>query len=338
MKKILEKLNIDEELTKQVRNKQKNYNSIKNNIPLKEDYNFMADLIVLPETKQKFKYLLTVVDLATDEFDIEALKSKTPDEVLEAFKAIIKRKHIKMPYASIRTDNGTEFKGAFNKWLLESGVLHKYGLAGRHKQMANVEALNKQVVRILNGYMNEKEKKTKKVYREWTDILPFVRKELNSLRKKDLNKLENNVVRDFDNIFKVKPKYKIGDVVHEKLDTPENALGHKQPTEKFRVGDYRFSSIPKKIVKVLYFDDKPHYRYLLEGIPNASYSENELKPSKEKETKYKVKKILNKKKIKNIVHYLVWWDKFKKSEATWEPEKKLIEDGLKDLIDEFNKK
>ena len=93
--KILEKLNIDEELTKQVRNKQKNYNSIKNNIPLKEDYNFMADLIMMPETKAKYKYLLSVVDLATDEFDIEPLKTKTPEEVLEAFKAIIKRKHIK---------------------------------------------------------------------------------------------------------------------------------------------------------------------------------------------------------------------------------------------------
>ena len=336
MDKLLKKLDIDETFTKQVKHKQKHYNSIKNNLPLKEDYNFMADLIMLPETKKGYKYLLSVVDLITDEFDIEPLKTKTPSEVLKSFKTIIKRKHIKMPYASIRTDNGNEFKGVFNEWLLNSGVLHKFSLPNRHKQMANIEALNKQLVRLFNGYMNEKEKKQKKVYKEWTDILDFVRKELNDFRRKDPQKIK--VVRDYDSIFKVKPKYKIGDIVHEKIDTPENALGHKQPTNNFRVGDYKFSVIPKKIVKVLFFDDKPHYRYLLEGISNASYSENELRQSKEKETKYKVKKILKKKKIKGVLHYLIWWDNFKKSEATWEAEKELIEDGLKDLIDEFNKK
>lgn len=336
MKKLLEQLKIDETHTKETRHKQKEYNKIKNNIPLIEDYNFMADLIMMPETKGKYKYILSVVDLATDEFDIEPLKTKTPEEVLKAFQTIIKRPFLKMPYASIKTDGGTEFKGVFHKWILDKGTLHKVGLAGRHKQMANVEALNKQVERLFNGYMNEKEKLLKKVYKEWTDIIPFVRRELNKIRKKDPKKIQ--VKHDYKFVFEEKPKYKIGDVVFEKLDTPENALGHKQPTEKFRVGDYRFSVIPKKIVNILIFTDKPHYRYLLEGINNASFSENELMPSKEKATKYKVKKILDKKKIKGKIHYLIWWDKYKKAEATWEPETQLIEDGLKNMIDEFNKK
>ena len=336
MKSLLKKLKIDETHTKQIRQKQKEYNKIKYNIPMKEDYNFMADLIMMPETKAKYKYLLSVVDLATDEFDIEPLKTKTPEEVLEAFKRIIRRPHLKMPYASIKTDGGTEFKGVFHKWFLDEGTLHKVGLAGRHKQVANVEALNKQVERLFNGYMNEKEKLTGKTYKEWTDILSFVRKELNKIRKKDLSKIE--VKQDYKFVFEEKPKYKIGDIVYEKLDTPENALGHKQPTEKFRVGDFRFSAIPKKIINVLIFSDKPHYRYILEGIPNASYSENELIPSKEKETKYKIKKILDKKKIKGKTHYLIWWDKYKKVESTWEAETQLIKDGVKSMIDEFNKK
>ena len=118
-------------------------------------------------------------------------------------------------------------------------------------------------------------------------------------------------------------------MVHQKLDYPENALGHAQPTSNFRAGDYRYSAIPKMINRVLYFNDPPYYRYLLDGIPNASYSEFELIPSKFKETKYKINKILDKKiaKITKILFNMVVWI-FEQS--TWEPEQQLIEDGLQD--------
>ena len=72
MKKIIEKLNIDEKFTK-TKKKPKTYTHIKDNIPLKADYNLMADLLFLPQT-EGYKYLLVVVDLATDEFDMEPLK------------------------------------------------------------------------------------------------------------------------------------------------------------------------------------------------------------------------------------------------------------------------
>ena len=56
MKAILEKLKIDETFTKAKSIKQKQFNHIKNNIPLVEDYNFMADLIEFPLTKKKNKF------------------------------------------------------------------------------------------------------------------------------------------------------------------------------------------------------------------------------------------------------------------------------------------
>ena len=67
-------------------------------------------------------------------------------------------------------------------------------------------------------------------------------------------------------------KYKIGDMVHYKLDKPENALGHSQNTDKFREGDLRFSTVPKQIVKVIVMNDEPRYRYMISGITNASYT------------------------------------------------------------------
>jgi hypothetical protein len=188
MKSIFKSLGISEkqnDLTKPPP-KQKVFNKVKDNIPHVKNYNFMADLLMLPTAKSKNRYLLVVDDLATDNFDIEPLKTKEPKEVLQAFKTMIKRPYIKEPYASIRTDDGNEFKGVFAKWLYDESILHKVAISGRHKQLANVENLNKQLGRLLNGYMNMKEEELGHVYKEWDDkkILDTIRKDLNKLRQK----------------------------------------------------------------------------------------------------------------------------------------------------------
>jgi hypothetical protein len=338
MKALLQKYSINEDFTK-VRKEPTVYNRFKNNIPLLEDYNFMADLLLLPETEKGYKYLLVVVDIASDEFDIEPLKNKTSEDVLNGFKKIIKRKYLKLPKGSLRTDSGSEFKGVFHKWLLDKEVFHKYSLPNRHKQMANVESLNKQLGRIFNGYMNFKEEQTGEMYKEWTDILDEVRTDLNQVRKK---KLKDYIDPDDYPVFDIqkagKQKYDIGSIVYEKLDWAENALGKKQPTPQFRQGDYRFSKTPKKVEKVVYMNDKPYYRYILSGLPNVSYSEAELMQSKEKTEKFKVKKIIGSKIEKKKKFYLVHWKGYLKKDATWELEKTLLEDGLEEYIKDFKKK
>jgi len=335
MRALLKKLSIDEKFTKPIVNKQKVFNHIKNNIPKLEDYNFSADILELPQTKNNYRYLLVVVDLATDEFDIEPLKTKESSETLNGFKTMFKRKHIKKPYASLRTDNGKEFQGVFHKWLLENEILHKTALKNKHSQMANVESLNKQLARLFNGYMNYKEIQTGKIYKEWDDVIDIIRTDLNKHRKKKVKS-----VFSFDDypvfIEPVhQPKYKVGSVVHNKLYWPENALGNPQPTGNFRVGDYRYSNVPKKIVKLLYFNDFPFYRYILEGMPGVSFSEYELIPSKYKQTKYKVKKIIDYRMRGNKREFKIWWLGYLKKNATWEKEKTLREDGLGPEVNEF---
>jgi hypothetical protein len=165
MDKILQALNIDETHSKPVKIK-KAFSKVKDNIPLIADYNFMADLLHLPETKKGYLYLLVVVDLATDEFDIEPLTNNKSLTIVTAMKNIFKRKYLKKPYASIRTDGGAEFKDAFDKFCYENSILHKVGIAGRHQQMSNVERLNRELGRLLNGYMNAIEEQTGKTYKE----------------------------------------------------------------------------------------------------------------------------------------------------------------------------
>lgn len=338
MKSLFKSLGISEkqnDLTKPVP-KQKVFNKIKDNIPHVKNYNIMADLLMLPSTKTKNRYLLVVDDLATDNFDIEPLKTKEPKEVLSAFKKMFTRQYIKEPYASIRTDDGNEFKGVFQKWLFDESILHKVAISGRHKQLANVENLNKQLGRLLNGYMNSKEEELGHVYKEWDDkkILDTIRRDLNKFRQKPT---DDPHTKQYPIPDVVDPKYKVGDIVYRISEFPLSALGHKQNSDKFRAGDYRWDVVPRKILKVLSYSGKPATRYVLDFLPNVSYSENELKPAHgaHEVEKFIVKEIIGKQIIKKKVYYLVWWKNYLKKDATLEPKDKLIKD-VPDLIQQYD--
>jgi hypothetical protein len=333
MNKLLKSFKIDEKLTRPRLEKQPVYNQFKNNIPRIEDYNFMADLIEMPETKNKNKYILLIIDLATNEFDIEPLKNKSAEDILVGSKKIFKRSYLKVPYASIRTDNGREFKGVFDKFCNDNNIFHKVNIQNRHSQLANIDSLCNQLERLFNGYMNHKEEETGKIYKNWDDITDKVRKGLNKIRKIKLDKFDINDYPFFIN-YNI-PKFKIGQIVHYKLDTPENALGTKQPTSNFRTGDYRYSNSPRKITQILYMNDEPYFRYILEGIKNASYSEYQLIKSRYKHSRYKVKKIIDDRIVNNKREFLIWWDRYLKSESTWQKEAELRKDGIGNLIDEY---
>lgn len=129
---------------------------------------------------------------------------------------MFKRRYIKKPYASIRTDAGSEFKnGIFKKWMYDNSILHKIAEPERHKQLANVENLNKTLGRLFNGYMNFKEEESGGEYREWTDILDTVRKRLNDIRRIPEGDIFTDVYQPID----IKPeRFKVGDIVYRKSE------------------------------------------------------------------------------------------------------------------------
>lgn len=313
MDKILKELKINEKYSKPVKIK-KEFSKVKDNIPLKADYNFMADLLELPETKKGFKYLLVVVDLATDEFDIEPITNNKSLTVVDAMKRMFNRRYIKKPYASIRTDGGAEFKDAFEKYCYENSILHKIGVAGRHQQTANVERLNRELGRLFNGYMNAIEEKTGETYKEWVEVVPKVRTMLNDFRKKPEGDPFTDVYPTVD--LTKQPKYKVHDVVYRMSEKPLDALGRKQITQNFRMGDYRWERIPRKIVKVLRYAGKVPIRYILENLPNVAYAEYELMPAEEKQAMYVVQSVKAKRTMNGVKELLIKWKGFKK--PTWE--------------------
>jgi len=281
MNKLYKKVGITEkQLTlSQQQPKQRVYNSIYNNIIHEEGFNYMADLIMLPQTKQGYKYLLVVVDLYTNGFDIEPLKNKNAETTLKAYQQMLKRNFIEMPQGTMRTDSGSEFKAVFNKFLITNNIIHRVSLPNRHKQTGPVENLNRTISKLLMSYIVHVEEKTGKDYNEWIDILSTVRKDLNKIRKETRIKEKKHLEEDepvYDS--RVKQAYQVGDYVYNKLDWPEDSWQKKQPTAQRRMGDYNYSREPKKIVRVILMNDAPYHRYLLYNMPNVSYSEDELIP------------------------------------------------------------
>jgi hypothetical protein len=298
-KELISDLNIDESKTKKIINTKirKQYNSVLNNVPFVKNWNMQADLLELPHY-DGYKYLFVICDLASGQFDIEPMKTKQSKEALEAMEKCFERNFVKKPKYSIQTDGGNEFKSVFQQYLYNNSILHKLSIPDRHKQQSVVESLNRQLGRLFNGVMNKKEVETGEINRNWIDSIDTIRTKLNAIRKRKTvsakqltllrypefnpteeittkKKVKGKTVVTKELVFK-EPKFEIGDMVYYKLEAPETALGVKQKTKNFREGDSRISQEKRKIVNIFYMHDKPYYRYYLDGIRDASYSDWEL--------------------------------------------------------------
>jgi hypothetical protein len=132
---------------------------------------------------------------------------------------------IKEPEYTLKTDSGNEFNGVFAKWLYDENILKKTSLPKRHQTMGNVENLNRKVSRMLNLYMNSKEKQSGKKFANWPEFVPTIRTELNKIRE-DINSykyaIPNNVKEIPQSDSKkskvpkyelIKPKFKVGQYV-----------------------------------------------------------------------------------------------------------------------------
>ena len=263
MTPLKQSFNIDDTYTKLYRRPTHpdQMTKVKDQIPLVEDYNYMADILHLPTDKFGFNKLLVICDIADDTFDIEKLKGESAEETLKAYKKIIQRGIIKVPYASMLTDGGSSFKGVFHKYLYDHGVHHRVARVGRHHQLSNVDSLCRQLGSIFNGIMNKKEEETGKVSKAWTHAIDEVRGKLNNYRRsrgvkipKDITTYEYPI---FDNVVPkikikkikkggdlkeeveahptegekytlIKPKYKVNDLVNVLLEEPQTILGKKQ--------------------------------------------------------------------------------------------------------------
>lgn len=331
---VIHDLSINEFYTKQ--DEKQKYNKFVSAVVPEENFNYMSDLIEMPMTKSGYKWILNVIDLATNEFDIEPLKNKEAKTTMEGFKKIVKRGILTLPEISLKTDGGTEFKGAFNSYLEDHGIMHKTAKAYRKQQLGPIEGLNTTVARLLMNYLNDKSVELDEDYYDWTDLLDLVREEVNSYRKRNMKKLKlYQNKRFFDPEKAGEPEFEIGQYVHYKMERPTDIHGHAINDSKFRAGDRMFSIETRKIDDILYYPSAPWYRYKLHDMINVSYSAAELKLSDQVGDFYTIKKIIDKTVEDGVTWYGVWYQGELRKDASWVEAKTLLEDGCKDAIDEY---
>lgn len=214
-----------------------------------------CDLLFIT-TDKGYKYVLTVVDVASRFKAARPLKNKKSETVRDALIDIYK-KDMKPPNR-IRTDEGSEFKSAFRKYLKENDIDHSTNQPTHH--LPFVEAYNGELAKLIFIEQQEQEIKTKKLNTKWVDNLQSYVDELNNrtnemTKLKPINAYKRKTVKQKENnhteedMSKFHPK---GTTVRYLLNNDEivDTLNNRT-VEKRRKTDIRWSIDLYKVAMVL---------------------------------------------------------------------------------------
>lgn len=313
-----------------------------------KDFVHQADLLFMPHDG-KYKYILTVVDNGTRQVDAEPLSSKKAKQVTKAIEVIYDRDVLKKPDV-LQVDDGKEFKGDFQTWCKDNNISVRVAKPQRHCQQAIVENKNKVIAKKLFRRMLQQELITGVQSNSWVSDLENVIKEINEeVSKKKIRKLRYaNIYRCMGDECNLLDE---GQKVRVQLDAPRDVLSGKKLHGKFHETDVRWSVQPHTITKANILPGSP-VLYNLENDDSVAYTKNQLMPYNEEQVKeqgYKVirpvgekegykiyvaEKIVDKRKFRNRIEYLVKWEGFPSSANTWETAVVMREDAP-ELVDEF---
>ena len=293
-----------------------------------------ADILYLPDDKG-FKFCLVVVDVADHRIDAQQLKTITAQSVLNGFKTIYKRNILTMPSYEIITDQGNEFKSVVATYFHTNKIIVKHAKAGRHRQVAIVEAMNKIIGKAIHMRQTAQELETNEPSKEWIEFLPLIVEKIN---EKLTRKLKPYIFGDKKSIPIIPKNTKllmIGDKVRTALDEPRSVAGNERLHGNFRSSDIRWSVKPTKINNILIHENQP-ILYTVDGIKNVGYTRERLQLVSDKENKPPEKlikefipeKFSDKRKFKNKIQYLTKWVGYPNAEWTY----------LSDLKTDTNKK
>lgn len=282
----------------------------------------------------KYKYILTAIDLFSKKAYAQPLKNKTDIETTKAMKKIINS--IKGDISSIRSDNGSEFKGEkFINLLKSKNIRQVFSLPYKPQSNGNIEKFNGILKKLINISLKTSNS------RDWVSILPKLvdnyNNVVNSTTKKTPNEInEENYKEVHENIKKAvsskrltdKPKYEKGDKV--RIQEFNNKDGTKWSKDIY---------IVERIFKPRKTISRPYYT--LKGLTSKFYDndlqlvssvENQIESDEE----WEVSKIIKPSVINGIPGYIVRWKGYKPSDDTFEPRDKLLEDIPK-MINRFEK-
>ncbi|GET54182.1 DDE-type integrase/transposase/recombinase [Rhizophagus irregularis DAOM 181602=DAOM 197198] len=299
-----------------------------------------ADLAEMPVDPKGFHYFLVLVEVAGKRVDAEPLKDKTANRVLNGFVKIYRRNRIKPPTHRIETDSGSEFTNdQVRDFFLNSlGVMMRFGEPGRHKQQSYAERAIQAIQEPLLKRMVAQELKTGVTSVEWSEDFHDVVSKIDEIWQRNLPDIPTGSPK----VSKKTDLLSEGTRVRVKLDEPISVLGNKLHG-KFRTGDIRWNPNIRVIKKMILSPEQPP-TYLLDGphgrlgVSRCAYTRKELQIVPENEypppdsvirgqpERFVPERILRHRIRKGRDQYLVKWERYPDTEATWEPADRLEED------------
>ncbi|GBC29429.2 DDE-type integrase/transposase/recombinase [Rhizophagus irregularis DAOM 181602=DAOM 197198] len=276
-----------------------------------------ADLAEMPVNPKGFHYFLVVVEVAGKRVDAEPLKDKTANRVLNGFVKIYRRNHIKPPTHRLETDSGSEFT---------------------NDQQSYAERAIQAIQEPLLKRMVAQELKTGVTSVEWSEDFHNIVSKVNELWQRN----PPDIPTGSPKVSKKTDLLSEGTRVRVKLDEPISVLGNKL-YRKFRTGDIRWNPNIRVIKKMILSPEQPP-TYLLNGphgrlgVSRCAYTRKELQvvPINEKPPpdsvirgqpkRFVPEQILRHRIRKSQDQYLVKWERYPDTEATWEPADRLEED------------
>ena len=273
---------------------------------------FQADLIDVSNIKKYnngYTFILTVIDVFSRVAFAVPLKNKTGATLTSAFEPILKKHNVKY----LQTDKGTEFKNKQFQTMLKKHKVHFFTTQNDDIKAAIIERFNKTLKNKMYRYFTHNN-----TYK-YTDVLTA---------------LVNSYNNSYHGTIKMAPsqvdKTNLGQVWHS-IHGPRKVI----KTPYFKVGDHVRISKAKKTFEKGYLPNwsteiftidtmkktnPPVYTikdYSGDIIEGTFYEKELQKVNVSKDTLYKIDSIIKRRKRRGKIEYLVTWQGYPKSMASW---------------------
>ena len=208
---------------------------------------FAIDLVDMNQyigvrANKRYRYIMSIMDLFSGYVWFKPLKKKEPEDVLNAFEAVIAESNDYIP-SRVVSDNGTEFKGVFEEFLKENGIKHIFTKS--YTPEPHIEAVNSRLRAIMrqmfvrtntlawlphlsgiqaskNTAWNENHNATPdQIMTRWEADNPEDRKYLRKLTKDQVSLYKSNLANYQENLLS------IGDYVRVKLASTQSQIRQK---------------------------------------------------------------------------------------------------------------
>jgi hypothetical protein len=184
---------------------------------------FQCDLTFFSQYKKSnsgYHIILTCININSRQAYAQPLKTKTADEVVEAFKKIIKDAGI---MKMVGFDGGSEFKTKFKNLLKSHGIDYYVSDPGNHTKMAMIERWNQTIRGKIEKYL------TAYNTNRWVDVLEKLVDNYNNtihgttgykpskVKEKEFHEIQNQKYKQAMETRASKQNLKIGDKVRLKM-------------------------------------------------------------------------------------------------------------------------